>query len=487
MKSILSREQFVITPEKNGLVRDIKLRHLLMIAFGGAIGTGLFVGTGGNIASAGPLGTLIAYAIGGVIIYSVMLSLGELASYFPHTGSFGDYAHRFIGPATGYMIFWLYWLGWVISVGIEYIAVGFLMQYWFPSVPVYWWVIGCVVLIFLLNSFSVKVFAESEFVLSMIKTIAVIAFIAIGFVAIIYHIYLNGFGAVFANFYFEKGGLFPNGVQVVLGTILVVIFAFTGTEIIGVAVGETKNPSQVMPKAIKATLARIVFFFIGSVFIISVFLPMNDSTITQSPFVSVLERIELPFLKGGIPYVASVMNFIIITALISTANSGLYGASRMIYGLSEKKMYFPIFAKLNKRGTPIFALYLSIIFSLVALFTKIFAPEAVIEALISVVSFTVIIVWASVSISQYIFRKRYIASGKSLKDLPYKAPFTPLIQIIGLLGCLIGIIGAYFDPQQRIGIWATLVYIILCYGVYFITKDRFGRVSKGEEDVLASR
>lgn len=446
-----------------------------MIAFGGAIGTGLFVGTGGNIHNAGPLGTLIAYAVGGIIIYSVMLSLGELVSSFPNTGSFGDYAYRFIGPGTGYMIFWLYWLGWVISVGVEYIAIGFLMQYWFPSIPVYEWVIACVVLIFLLNSFSVKIFAESEFILSLIKTMAVFVFIIIGFAAIIYHFYLNGFGAIFENFYFQKGGLFPNGIYAVLGTILAVIFAFTGTEIIGVAVGETKNPAQVMPKAIKATLVRIIFFFIGSVFIISVFLPMNDSTITQSPFVSVLERIRLPFLKEGIPYAASIMNFIIITALISTANSGLYGASRMIYGLAEKKMYFSIFAKLNKRGTPIFALYLSIGFSLVALFTAEFAPATVVEMLISVVSFTVIIVWVSILISQYIFRKRYLAEGKLLKDLPYRTPFTPFTQIIGILGCLIGVVGAYFDPQQRIGIWATIIYIALCYVVYFLTKNKFGK------------
>ncbi|MDO7253529.1 amino acid permease [Helicobacter sp. faydin-H76] len=458
---------------KNSLIRDIKFRHLMMIAFGGAIGTGLFVGTGGNIHQAGPLGTLIAYAVGGIIIYSIMLSLGELASYFPNTGSFGDYAYRFIGPATGYVIFWLYWIGWVISAGVEYIAIGFLMQYWFPQIPVYWWVVACASIVFLLNSFSVKIFAEGEFVLSLIKTIAVILFLTIGFIGICYHFYLNGFSGIFENFYFQQGGFFPNGFSAVLGTILVVIFAFSGTEIIGVAVGETKNPREVMPKAIKATLVRLIVFFLGSVFIISVFLPMNDSTITQSPFVSVLERIQLPFLHNGIPYAASIMNFIIITALISTANSGLYGASRMIYGLAEKKMYFSIFSKLNKRGTPIYALYLSMIFSLIALFTTIFAPEVVIEALISVIGFTLIIVWISVSISQYIFRKRYIAQGNSIKDLPYKTPFSPITQIVGILGCSVGAIGAFFDSHQRIGILASIVYIILCYLIYFLTKDKF--------------
>ncbi|PAF50610.1 amino acid permease [Helicobacter sp. 13S00477-4] len=469
----MENKKIDIDNKKEHLVRDIKLRHLLMIAFGGAIGTGLFVGTGGNIHQAGPLGTLIAYAVGSIVIYSIMLSLGELASYFPNTGSFGDYSYRFIGHATGYMIFWLYWLGWVITAGVEYIAVGFLMQYWFPDIPIYWWVIACAFLVFLLNSFSVKIFAEGEFLLSFIKTAAVIIFLIIGFIAIAYHFYIEGFEAIFKNFYFEKGGLFPNGIFAVFGTILAVMFAFTGTEIIGVAVGETKNPKQVMPKAIKATLLRLIVFFLGSVFIISVFLPMNDSTITQSPFVSVLERIKLPFFENGIPYAASIMNFIIVSALISTANSGLYGASRMIYGLSEKKMYFALFSKLNKKGTPIYALYFSMVFSLVALFTSIYAPSKVIETLISVISFTVVIVWVSILISQYIFRKHYLKDGGKLQDLPYKTPFTPLTQIIGILGCLIGVVGAYFDPEQRLGIWATIVYILLCYIIYFLTKDKF--------------
>ncbi|MDU9768216.1 amino acid permease, partial [Helicobacter pylori] len=149
------------TTQKQGeLKRDMKMRHLLMIAFGGAIGTGLFVGTGGNIANAGPLGTLIAYGFGGLVVYCIMLSLGELASVYPTTGSFGDYAAKFIGPGTGYMVFWMYWLGWVITVALEYIAIGMLMQRWFADIPIHYWVILCIALVFLLNFFSVKIFAE---------------------------------------------------------------------------------------------------------------------------------------------------------------------------------------------------------------------------------------------------------------------------------------------------------------------------------------
>ncbi|GMB95731.1 amino acid permease [Helicobacter sp. NHP22-001] len=469
--------------ESEHLERGIKVRQLLMIALGGTIGTGLFVGTGGNIANAGPLGTLIAYMVGGVIVYSIILSLGELASVYPTTGSFGDYATRFIGPATGYMVFWMYWVGWVITVAVEYIAVGLLMQRWFPHVPVYYFVMGCIVLIFLLNAFSVRVFAEGEFFLASIKVLAVFIFIILGVVGIVYQSYLHGFSHVWDHFYITKAnpnlgleaGFFPKGLSGVFGVILAVIFAYTGTEIVGVAAGEAKNPSVAMPKAIKATLWRIVFFFLGSVIVISVFLPMTDSSIAKSPFVSTLERIPLPFFGTGIPYTADVMNFVIITAILSTANSGVYASSRMVYGLAQKKMFPPIFAKLNKQGTPVYAMYLSMGFTLLGMLTQAYAPEKIIESLINIISFSVIIVWISVSVAQYNFRKQFVASGKSLDDLPYRAPFLPLIQFIGISGSLVGVVGAYMDPDQRIGAYLTIGYTLLCYLGYYLTKDRWGQ------------
>ncbi|WP_120946007.1 amino acid permease [Helicobacter labacensis] len=470
--------------QQENLNRDIKLRQVLMIALGGTIGTGLFVGTGGNIANAGPLGTLLAYIVGGVIVYSIILSLGELASVYPSTGSFGDYATRFIGPATGYMVFWMYWVGWIVTVAVEYFAVGALMRRWFPEVPITYWVVACIALIFLLNAFSVKIFAEGEFFLASVKVFAVFIFIVLGVIGILYQIYLHGIGGIFANFYIDhpskdlQEGLFPKGVSAVFGAILAVIFAYTGTEIVGVAAGEAKNPSVAMPKAIRATLWRIVFFFLCSVIIISVFLPMTDSSITKSPFVSTLERIPLPFFGIGIPYAADIMNFVIITAILSTANSGIYASSRMVYGLAQKKMFPPIFAKLNKQGTPVYAMYLSMACTLIIMFGNDYVQNGrikeMMEALINIISFSVIIVWISVSIAQYNFRKQFVASGKSLNDLPYRAPFLPLIQFIGISGSIIGVIGAYMDPEQRVGAYLTIGYAILCYMGYYLTKDKWG-------------
>ncbi|WP_104749061.1 amino acid permease [Helicobacter cynogastricus] len=472
--------------QQEHLKRDIKLGQVLMIALGGTIGTGLFVGTGGNIANAGPLGTLLAYIAGGVIVYSIILSLGELASVYPSTGSFGDYATRFIGPATGYMVFWMYWVGWIVTVAVEYFAVGVLMQRWVDPkvIPISYWAGACVALVFLLNVFSVRVFARGEFFLASVKVFAVFIFIVLGVIGMIYQIYLHGIGSIFANFYIEhptkelQEGLFPKGIHGVFGAILAVIFAYTGTEIVGVAAGEAKNPDIAMPKAIKATLWRIVFFFLGSVIIISVFLPMTDSSITKSPFVSTLERIPLPFFGTGIPYAADIMNFVIITAILSTANSGIYASSRMVYGLAQKKMFPPIFAKLNKQGTPVYAMYLSMACTLLIMFGNEYAKSGKIkemmEDLINIISFSVIIVWISVSVAQYNFRKQFVASGKSLDELPYRAPFLPLIQLIGISGSIIGVIGAYMDPEQRTGAYLTIGYAILCYVGYYFTKDKWG-------------
>ncbi|PAF47589.1 hypothetical protein BKH46_03975 [Helicobacter sp. 12S02634-8] len=452
--------------ENHLFVRDLKTHHLVMIAFGGAMGTGLFVGTGQSIFTAGPLGTLIAYCVASVIVYSVMLSLGELSSYFPHTGSFGDYAHRFISPSVGYLIFWLYWLNWVVTVGVEFIAVGFLMQKWLPSVPIWVWVVCFATIIFSFNVYRVKVFAESEFFLSLIKVIAVSVFLLIGFGMIIYHLYLGGFEQTFANFYFQTPdyqGFFPKGFQAVFMTILAVNFAFTGTEVIGVAVGETKDPAKAMPLAINATLWRLIIFFVGSVFIIATFLPMDNASITKSPFVGVLEIFKVPF-------AGDIMNFILIIALLSTANSGLYAAARMIWGLAEKKTLPQFFAHLNHKGIPLNALILSMLVSLIALLSYFFAPESVINNLIAVSGFSMMLVWVSVSIAQYRFRKWYLAQGNQLKDLPYKTPLTPGIQILGIVGCVISMVGAYFDIEQRAAIYGTIIFSIVCFIAYFVSQ-----------------
>ncbi|PAF51220.1 amino acid permease [Helicobacter sp. 13S00401-1] len=433
----------------------------MMIAFGGVIGTGLFVASGENLSQAGPLGALISYAVGALIIYMVMLSLGELSSYFPNSASFGEYAHNYISPSVGYVVVWLYWLNWIVAVGSEFTAIGFLMQRWFPHIDV--WVFALIfgIVIFLLNIFTVKLFAEGEFIFSFIKVLAVICFLIIGVVAIVHKLIVTdfSFAITFSNFY--KDGIFPHGISAVLLVILAVTFAFSGTEVVGVAIGETKNPQKTMPSAINATIWRLGVFFIGSVFIIATLLPSNEAAVTKSPFVSVLN-------DSGIPYAADIMNFVIIMAIFSVANSGLYASSRMLYTLSKKKTIPAFFGKMTKRGIPIYAVIFSMIGGLLALLTKVYEPESVFILLINVSGFATLISWMAISFSQFNFRRRFVKEGGDIKSLPYKTPFMPYTPIIAIVLCLAAILGSLYDKDQRYAIYATIVFSIVCLIGYFL-------------------
>ena len=446
-----------------GFRRIMKNRHLMMIAFGGVIGTGLFVATGENLHHAGALGTLLSYCIGAIIVYTVMLSLGELSSAFPHTASFGEYAHNFISPSIGYIVTWLYWLTWVVALGGEFTAVGLLMQKWFPNSPVWIWASIFGIIIFALNIFTVRIFAEGEFILSFIKVVAVAIFLILGLGVIVYHIFKDGIGLTFINYYSD--GWFPNGMGAILMTILAVNFAFSGTEVIGVAVGETKNPQEAMPKAINATLWRLVVFFIGTVFIISTLLPYDDAKTSASPFVAVLDKI-------GIPFAGDIMNFIIIIAIFSVSNSALYASSRMLWSLGNQKKIPAFFGKVNSRGIPINAVVFSMLGGLSALGSLIFSPELVFATLIGMSGFTSLLTWMSISLAQYNFRKKINKQEEA--KLPYKTPFMPYTPIITLVLMTLSIIGCCFDKMQQVPIIATLVFILICY-LGYVLQNRLKR------------
>lgn len=263
-------------------------------------------------------------------MYLTMLCLGELSVAMPVSGSFQTYATKFIGPGTGFAIGWLYWLGWAVTVALEFLAAGQLMQRWFPGSPVWMWCAIFAFLIFLLNALSAKAFGESEFVFSSIKVLAIILFIIVGGAAMFGIIDMKGGqeAPFFSNFFSE--GLFPNGISALLITMITVNFSFQGTELIGIAAGESENPEKVIPKSIKQTVWRTLFFFVLSVSVLSAMIPREKAGIVESPFVVVLDSI-------GVPYAADIMNFIILTALLSVANSGLYAATRMLYSLSRKE------------------------------------------------------------------------------------------------------------------------------------------------------
>ncbi|KRL00569.1 amino acid permease [Liquorilactobacillus capillatus] len=442
------------------LKRGMEARHLLMISLGGVIGTGLFLSSGYTIHEAGPVGAILAYAIGAVVVYLVMLCLGELAVAMPQTGSFHVYADKFIGPGTGFTVAILYWLTWTVALGSEFTAAGLIMQTWFPGSPTWLWSLLFMLVIFISNALSVRFFAETEFWFSSIKVVAIIMFIIIGILALTGLLPIRGYthAPFFSNLYAE--GLFPNGFKGVFTTMLTVNFAFSGTELIGVTAGETKDPEKNIPKAIKTTLLRLVIFFIGSIIVMAALIPWQKAGVDQSPFVLVFKSI-------GLPFAGDVMNFVVLTAILSAANSGLYASTRMLWSLAHEKMIAPCYAKTNRHGVPLIALVVSMLGGVLALVSSVVAASTVYLVLVSISGLAVVIVWMVIALSEINFRKQWLQQGHTAAELKFKTPWYPIVPWLAFILSFLSCILIIFDPTQRSALFYMLPFIIGCYLVYY--------------------
>jgi len=450
------------------LKRTMTKRHLIMLSLGGAIGTGLFLSSGQVISQAGPIGAIISYIIGGLIAYMVMLCLGELAVNNPVTGSFGAFATKNIGPGTGYMVSWMYWLGWSATLGTEFTAAALLMQEWFPSTSIWLWTLVFIIAVLVSNLSSTRFFAESEFWLSFVKVSTVLIFILLGLAAIFGFVGFEGYTSapLFSNL--TSHGWFPNGLFPIFATMLIVNFAFNGTEMIGIAAGETENPEKNVPKAIHAAVWRLMIFFVGTIIVISALLPYQDaglnashgSGLSSSPFVSVFNLI-------GIPYAEDIIRFVIITALLSTANSGLYAASRMMWALSVQKQLPRIFSKLTKSGTPVIAILVTMIGGLPGLLSEQFGADVIFKNLLGVAAFTMVIVWMSICWSQFNFRRKWLREGHTLAELKFKTPLFPLVPILGFVACTVTGLSMAADPEMLSGFIGCLIFMAACYASYY--------------------
>lgn len=454
-----------------GFKQDMQTRHIVMLALGGVIGTGLFLTSGYTVNQAGPLGAVIAYIIGAIMVYMVMMCLGELAVQMPETGSFSSYASRYLGPGTGYTVAWLYWLTWAVAIGSEFTAAGILMVRWFPDTPVWIWSALFAITVFVSNVVSVRLFAETEFWLSLVKVLAVIAFLVVGGGAIVGLFEVQQAHSIgLSNF--TREGLFPTGFWSIAMTLLAVSFAFSGTELIGIAAGETRDPQRNVPKAIRTTVLRLALFFVGTIFVLATLLPREQAGLVESPFVTVFEFI-------GIPYAADIMNFVIISALLSAANSGLYAASRMLWTLSDQGHMPKRFGELSRMGTPFNAIVVSMAGSIASLLSGVFAPDTVYLALVSISGLAVVVVWMSIAASQIAFRRHYVANGGKVEDLKFRVRGYPWVPLGALASCALACVGIAFDPAQRVALYFGVPFIAWCYFVYWVTR-------KGRERRLAS-
>jgi S-methylmethionine transporter len=438
-----------------------------MIAMGGVIGSGLFLSSGYTISQAGPLGAVLAYLVGAFVVYLVMACLGELAIAYPVSGAFHIYAARSIGPATGFATAWLYWLCWAVAIGSEFTASGLLMQRWFPGVDVWVWCLVFAATLFGLNAVSSKFFGESEFWFAIIKVGAIIGLIVLGGAALMGFHPLSGSGNhpfLFENFTTD-GGLFPNGFTGVLVTALAVFYAFSGSELIGVAAGETKDPATSIPKAMRSTVIRLLVFFVGAIAVIAATIPYQEVGLDESPFVTV-------FTATGVPFAADVMNFVIITALLSAGNSGLFSCARMLYSLADEGHAPRALKKLTSRGIPLIALSVSMLGGLASLISSVVAPETVYLVLVSVAGFAVVGVWMSITASHFFHRRAFVRNGGDVATLSYRAPLFPLVPVLAFTLCTVSLVGIALDPAQVAALYFGIPFVAACYGYFHI---RYGR------------
>ncbi|SDE17775.1 amino acid permease [Sporomusa acidovorans] len=443
--------------QQSGLNRRMKSRHLFMITLGGVIGTGLFLASGSTINQAGPIGCILAYAIGGFIMYMVMLCLGELAVEMPVAGAFQTYASIFISPAFGYLLGWLYWLNGAITIGIDLVAAGMLLTT-MTGISEWIWVLlfGC--LLFGLNSLRVDVFGESEFWFASIKVGAIIACIVVGGLAIMG--YAGGHEAIGFKNYFTDGA-FPNGIGAVLLAMITVAYSYNGTEIIGVAAGESEKPEKTIPKAINNTAFRTLLFYVLSMVVVAAIVPWKEAGVKDSTFAEI-------FQYAGVPGAYRIMTLVVITSALSCGNSWCYSATRILWAMSKENMAPAVFGKLNRWQVPMNALILTMAVSAVSLLCSVVAVDTLYLWLISVCGLACVLGWMGICASQYCFRKQYVNNGGKVANLKYKVPFFPLVPFLGFFLNLIIIIGLWFDESQRIAIYVGVPFILLVMIYYYV-------------------
>ncbi|MEW5552074.1 amino acid permease [Peribacillus frigoritolerans] len=418
--------------------RQLKARHMTMIAIGGSIGTGLFLASGATIQSAGPGGALAAYACIGIMVYFLMTSLGEMATYMPVSGSFSTYATRFVDPAFGFALGWNYWFNWAVTLAVEIAAAAIIMKFWLPDVPSLIWSALFLGIVFTLNALSIKSYGESEYWFALIKVIAIICFIIIGLLTI-----LGIFGGKvigFENFTMDEAP-FKGGFLSIISIFLIAGFSFQGTELVGIAAGESEEPEKNVPNAIRQVFWRILLFYIGAILILGLLIPYTSPSllngdvenISVSPFTLVFER-------AGLAFAASVMNAVVLTSLLSAGNSGLYASTRMLWSMAKDKQAPKFLAKVNRRGIPMNALIMTSLIGGLAFLTSIFGDH-VFTWLLNASGLTGFIAWIGIAISHYRFRRAYVAQGGDLNELKYKAKWFPVGPILSFTLCMLVIAG----------------------------------------------
>ena len=446
-----------LSSQQHGLQRRLSGRQLTMIAIGGAIGTGLFLGSGVAVQLAGP-GVLVTYGVGAVIALIVTLALAEMTVVRPVAGSFGVHADEFLHPWAGFSVRYSYWLAQVIAIGSEVVAASIYCRYWFPSVPQWIWIVLFSATMVYVNSHTVSRFGEFEYWFAMIKVVTIIAFLGVGAGLI-----FGGRQGVALSFhdFLDHSKMLPHGWSGVWFASSLVLFSFLGVEIVAVTSGEAKDPALSIPKAMKGTVGRLVLFYVGAIFILIMIVPHENIGIRESPFVTVFRTV-------GVPYAGGLMNFVVLTAALSSMNANLYLTSRMLFSLSRSGFAPRVFGKVTHAGAPRNALLASTGGLFGAVLMALFFPQRAYLAMVGVALFGGIFAWMIILITHFFFRRR--VSAETVRSLPLRLPFFPWSGMAALTA-LIAITGsAGWVPEMQPLVWSAGPWLLAVTIFYLIWK-----------------
>ncbi len=440
------------------LHRGLEERHIQLMALGGAIGVGLFLGSAGAIKTAGPA-LLLAYAIGGAILFFIMRALGEIAVEHPVAGSFSAYANNYIGPLAGYLTGWTYWFMWIVTCMAEVTAVGIYVNFWFPSVPQWMSALAAVVIMSIVNLIAVKAFGEFEFWFALIKVVTIIIMIIVGIIMITTGLGNGGKPIGISNLW-SHGGFFAKGIKGPIMALVMITFAFIGIELIGVTAGEAKNPEKTIPSAINKVFYRILIFYVGALFVIMSLYPWDQIGTIGSPFV-------LTFSKLGIGAAAGIINFVVLTAALSSCNSGIFTTGRMLYNLSLQGSAPKAFGKLSKSQVPSTAILVSAFFMLIGVFLNYIVPAKVFAYVTSIATFAGIFAWFIILISQMKFRKSL--TPEQVKKLKFPMKGYPYANYISIAFLAFVIVVMCLSRDTLIAVIVGPIWLIVLVAFYYGT------------------
>lgn len=444
-----------MSDQNTDMKSDLTTRHIGMISIAGVIGAGLFIGSGAVIHLTGPA-SILSYLFAGLLVVFVMRMLGEMSAAHPTSGSFSTYAREAIGPWAGFTIGWLYWFFWVVVIAIEATAGAAIVQYWIPDFPL--WLMTLILTLILTgtNLLSVKSFGEFEYWFSLIKVVSIGMFLILG-LSVIFGWY-PGIKAAGTTNLIGNGGFMPNGLSSVLIGVTTVIFSFMGTEIVAIASGESENPVKSVKIATNSVIWRILIFFIGSVAIIVTLLPWDSANILVSPFVAVLDYLQ-------IPAAGQIMNVVVLTAVLSCLNSALYANSRTLYGMAKKGDAPKAFMKLNSKGVPARAILFSTLFAYVAVIFNYISPDKLFLFLVNSSGGVALLVYLVIAVSQ--LRMRYKLERNSPEKLDIKMWLFPYLTYATIF-CLAGVyISMFFIQSLRMQAILTTIIAIAVVVSYF--------------------